>query len=144
MAQAAKSFTSQDPPGAGLQVLEGTARGRSRKTLFWQIVLIYGLIEGALWTPVGVVNGIFILSAAACVLGFVLRGTFSWQQMGVSRASAAAWGWIALGGMVLAASVPLLSHLVPNNAGPGHVLPLGQAAMYALWALVQQFILQSF
>ena len=53
-------------------------------------------------------------------------------------------GPIVLGAAVLAAMVPLLSMTLGDYRGPAHVLPFGQACMYAVWALVQEFVLQSF
>jgi membrane protease YdiL (CAAX protease family) len=44
----------------------------------------------------------------------------------------------------LAAVLPLLAAIWKNNAGSTHALPFSQALLYAVWALLQQFILQSF
>jgi len=108
-----------------------------------QIAVVYGLIEAALWTPVGPVNTLCIALATVCILLFAFGGRFSAQQMGIAPPPAAGSGWIVLGGAFLAAMIPLCA-LLGRGSGPSHVLPFRQAGQYAIWALAQQFVLQSF
>lgn len=91
----------------------------------------------------GRVNTLCIALATVCVLLFTFGGRFSARQMGIGRPPTAGSGWIVLGGAVLAAMIPLCA-LLGRGSGPAHVLPFRQAGQYAIWALAQQFVLQSF
>jgi len=109
-----------------------------------QVGLVYALIEAALWTPVGRPNTFCILAAVAGILICTRSAPFSAREMGIAVPSAPAVGWIVFGGILLAAAIPLLSRMLGDNLGPAHRLPLRQACLYAVWALAQQFVLQSF
>jgi len=128
MTQAAKSF----PPPIGLE------------TIGLQVLVGYGLIEASVWTPVGLLNAVCIALAALWILRAVNDGRFTKPQMGIAPPPAAGSAWILLGGFVLAACLPLLAVAWRSNSAPTHVLPFGQALLYVVWALMQQFILQSF
>lgn len=145
MSRASKSSSARASFASRLQLVEGKSAARSRGIdVGLQIALVYGLIEAALWTPLGPLNTFWILSAALCILLFVRLARFSARDMGIAAPTACAAGWIALGGIILAAMIPLLSWTLGDNLGPAHRLPFRQACQYAVWALVQQFIVQSF
>jgi membrane protease YdiL (CAAX protease family) len=145
MPQVSKSFSPH-----GFSTLPAEGRGSLSRTrapgwaLGLQIALAFGLIEAGVWTPLGRLNSLSIALATLWMLYATLAGPFSPAQLGIGVPPAKGSGWILLGGMAMAAALPLLAALWPNNSGPAHLLPFRQALQYLLWALVQQFILQSF
>jgi membrane protease YdiL (CAAX protease family) len=106
-----------------------------------EIATIFALILAAVWTPLGFVNSLFVLMASACVLIFAARARWNAAQMGLTRPAAGSATILAVGilccGLVAIFGTPL------RAAGPGYYLPLVQSAEYGLWAMVQEFILQS-
>ena len=108
------------------------------------LAVAYGLIEAGVWTPWGRLNTASIALATLWILYATLAGPFSPSQLGIASPPAKGSGWILLGGIAMAATLPLLSAVWRNNSGPPQLLPFRQAMQYLIWALVQQFILQSF
>ena len=106
-----------------------------------EICAVFGLILAAVWTPPGRLNSFLVYTASACVLILVARGRWDASQMGLSRPGFGTAQIILVGallcGVVAVVGIPL------RFAGPGHNVPLPQAAGYAVWSLVQEFILQS-
>jgi Type II CAAX prenyl endopeptidase Rce1-like len=148
MAQASKSYILGElSTETGGPVTDKTSPGpdnRSKLVLGLQMAVVYGLIELALWTPIGPANSLTIILAAICVLWLALRGPFSAREMGLGVPSLAGSTWTVAGGVILAAMVPLLAAVLGDNSTPRHPLPLHQAWQYAVWALAQQFVLESF
>jgi membrane protease YdiL (CAAX protease family) len=148
MPQASKSCLSGDRPlGDDRPVGDGRIPDpgkRTKRALILQIVLVYGLIEVALWTRIGAINTVMIILATLCILWFAFRGRFTLREMGLGVPPLAGSAWIVAGGIVLAAMVPLLAAVLGENAPPRHPLPLHQAWLYAVWALQQEFVLESF
>jgi membrane protease YdiL (CAAX protease family) len=145
MPQASESFSpdwsSEVPDLERGSLGEKRARG---PVLGLHLAVAYGLIEAGVWTPLGRLNTAAIALAALWILYATLAGPFSPAQLGIATPRAQASGWILLGGIALAATLPLLSAMWRHNSGPAHLLPFRQAMQYLIWALVQQFILQSF
>jgi hypothetical protein len=106
-----------------------------------EICAVFGLVLAAVWTPLGRLNSFFVYTASACVLMFVARGRWSASQLGLIRPGCGTAQIILVGallcGVVAVIGIPL------RAAGPGHHVPWPQAAGYAVWSLVQEFILQS-
>jgi len=106
-----------------------------------EICAVFGLILAAVWTPLGRLNSLFVYTASACVLVFVARGRWDASQMGLTRPGSGT-AQIILVGALLCAVVAVIG--IPLRAvGPGHHVPWPQAAGYAVWSVVQEFILQS-
>jgi hypothetical protein len=145
MPQAAKSFPPDGPSN-----LLAEERGSLSETrppglaLGLHIALAYGLIEAGVWTPLGRLNTTLIALATLWILYATLAGPFLPSQLGIAVPPAKGSGWILLGGIAMAAALPLLAAVWRNNLGPTHLLPFRQAMQYLIWALMQQFILQSF
>ena len=111
---------------------------------WFQIALVYVLIEAALWTPQGTINSIATLSAVFFILLFTRLASCSPQELGVSIPTSRVIVRTLTGGLILAMCVPLLSLALGNHLGVGRILPLHEACAYAVWAMMQEFILQSF
>ena len=103
MPQASKSFPADTLASSELPDAEKRSacpRPGWDGALCLQIAVVYGLIEAALWTPVGRVNTLCIALATVCILLFAFGGRFSARQMGIAPPPAAGSGWIVLGGAV--------------------------------------------
>jgi len=106
-----------------------------------EIVVVFLLILAAVWTPQGRLNAFFSLSAAACVLAFAACGPWGAREMGLSNPLAGT-GKILLIGALLCGAI-WFAGLGLRFAGPGYAVPWDRSWQYAIWAMVQQFILQS-
>lgn len=106
-----------------------------------EIALVYGLILIAIWTPQGRLNSIISLAAAVLTLLFAFR-KHSVRELGLGRPFAGILPIVAMGAMfvalIAAAGVALRSF------GPPQPLPWNRAWQYGIWALLQEFIIQSF
>ena len=129
--------------GLGGKPLRGVGAKR-REVLWLQVVLGYLLIEAALWTPPGHVDALWMAAAVVCLAWWTIGGDFSAKEMGLALPTAKASAWIVLGGLILAGLVPALAAVLGDNTGAKHMLPFHSAWQYALWAVDQEFILQSF
>ncbi len=141
MSTVSKSF----PQHSSSALRKGSISRQTTNAPFWlQLIAAYALLEAALWTPPGPLQIVGISAAAIYILIFAFNGRYSLREMGLTRPALAASVRIVSGGLVLAAITPLIASLASGNLGPKHLLPWHAAWQYALWALVQQFILQSF
>jgi membrane protease YdiL (CAAX protease family) len=107
-----------------------------------QVGIVFVLIIVAGWTRPGAVNAGAILSAALCILWFTVRAGYSVPELGLARPGAGEVLMLLSGTVLVIALVAL--GLMLNSLGPAHPVPWNRAYQYALWALVQEFILQSF
>jgi hypothetical protein len=115
------------------------ARSRTRDCI--EVALVFVLILAAVWTPQGRLNAFFSLSAAACVLGIALTGRWTSRQMGLAQPLAGA-GQILLAGAVFCGAIWMAGSAF-HFVGPTYPIPWTRAWQYTIWAVVQQFILQS-
>jgi membrane protease YdiL (CAAX protease family) len=107
-----------------------------------QIGLVFGLIMIALWTPPGRVNAACNVLAALGMVGFSVWGGCSADEMGLGRPVSGAVVMVVCGLlMVLAVAV---AGSVFRSLEPPQTVPWGRAWKYGIWALEQEFILQSF
>ena len=106
-----------------------------------EIAIVFVLILATVWTPQGRLNELFSLSAALCVLSVALSGRWKPREMGLAQPLAGA-GEILFVGAVLYGAIWGLGHAL-RPLGPSHPIPWTRSWQYAIWALVQQFILQS-
>src|SRR5437879_2678047 len=108
---------------------------------FAETSMVLGLILFVVWTPPGRVNSFFGLMAAACVVALAITGTLKVSQMGLTRPLEGVGKTLPTGvllcGLIALIGIPLRSF------GPGYILPWSNAWQYAVWSLVQEFILQS-
>ena len=85
-----------------------------------------------------------MLLTTVTVLLFAFDRRYSTAQMGLGVPELNAIKWIVGLGLPAAMLLPLIATLTGANASPTHALSLRTALQYAIWAFVQQFILQSF
>jgi hypothetical protein len=118
---------------------DADATQRARDLL--EIALVFGFILVAVWTPQGRLNSFFSIVAAACVVAFAIAGRWSAREMGLTRPLAGALNIVLLGALLCAVIVAV--GLALRSTGAGYPPPWSRAWQYVLWALLQEFILQS-
>jgi membrane protease YdiL (CAAX protease family) len=116
--------------------------GTSAVGLAFQVGLVFALIMVAVWTPPGRVNAVSNLLAGLCILWFTVRSRYSVRQLGLARPGSGAVVTVMCGAFLVVAIVVIGS--ASHNLGPAQRVPWERVWKYALWALEQQFILQSF
>jgi membrane protease YdiL (CAAX protease family) len=107
-----------------------------------QVGLVFALIMIAVWTPQGRVNTIGSLLAALCIVWFTVRSQYSVRELGLTRPAFGAVAMLVSGAFMVATIVVVGS--VIHRLGPPQPVPWRRAWQYAIWALQQEFILQSF
>jgi membrane protease YdiL (CAAX protease family) len=113
-------------------------------TLWAQLVVGYAPILAAVWTPDGPYKLALMLVSTVLILGFPVFGSYSRRDMGLVLPTPKATVWILGLGIGLAAAVPLAAQVVGEIAVPIQSFIWHSAWQYAIWATVQEFILQSF
>jgi chromate transport protein ChrA len=109
-----------------------------------QIALAYALLQCALWTE-GRTQGLFALATAACMVIATLINRRSLRSLGLGVT-----GFLpSLIAIPIAIAASAIMALLAWKLGTLHGLfgarpPLWHSAAYAVWALVQQFMLNSF
>ncbi len=116
--------------------------GTSAVGLAFQVALAFALIMVAVWTPPGRVNVGSNLLAALCILWFTVRGRYSVRELGLTKPGSGAVVTVMCGAFLVVTIVVGGSAI--HNLGPAQRVPWERIWKYALWALEQQFILQSF
>ncbi len=113
-------------------------------SLWLQIGLVYALIIIACWTPEGLLKVGWMVATAGTALLLSTFGRYTGKEMGLGfppvRGSLLILGW----GMLFAVTLPMIGVLTGLRFPPVRVVPWHGAWQYALWALMQQFALQSF
>jgi membrane protease YdiL (CAAX protease family) len=107
-----------------------------------QVGVVFALIMVAVWTPAGRVSTIVSLVATLCILWFAVRSCYSVREMGLSRLGSGAT-LILVSGILLIVAIVFAGWLL-HDLGPAQPVPWRRAWKYAIWALEQEFILQSF
>src|SRR5438093_9625002 len=139
-----KSFPQESVPAPSIPLSEQDVVGRSALGIWLEIAFAYGLLEAALWTPPGRLDLVWMILTAGFILVMAFRGPYSAREMGVTFPSGNATIWIVGAGLILAATLWSCAALTGANAAPTHAMPLRTAWQYAIWAFLQQFMLQSF
>jgi membrane protease YdiL (CAAX protease family) len=112
--------------------------------LWMQLLLGYAPILAAIWTPEGPFKHGLMLLSTILIVSLAAFGPYSPCQMGLVLPKGRAMVWIVGLGMVLAAAVPLAAQIageIPTRFQP---VVWHSAWQYAIWAMAQEFILQSF
>ena len=131
-------------PAPSIPLSEQDVVGRSALGIWLQIAFAYGLLEAALWTSPGRLDLIWMILTATFILLTAFRGPYSAREMGVTLPSGKATVWIVGAGLILAATLWSFAALTGADAAPTHAMPLRTTWQYAVWAFLQQFMLQSF
>lgn len=116
----------------------------ARRALWRQILLVYGALEGALWTT-GPVQGGFIVLTVALAVAWTLSEPAARADLGLGYRSIGRGWWIVpvavtVAGIILLAAWNFQT-LRPPARSPAVAMSI---AMSLIWALAQQFLLQSF
>ncbi len=139
MASESKSFVfaSQSIPEPAVR-----AKPASDLRSLIEVAFVYGLILFAVWTPQGQLNR--TVSLAALIATIVLTGLsqYSVRDLGISQPLKSAGVMIGFGTLLVLMIIIL--GLMTRSLGPPQPLPLHRAWQYAIWALLQEFLLQSF
>ena len=104
---------------------------------------VFVLILVSLWTPR--YAAIFMVAAALWIFVATLASPISASELGVGRMGLRNSAWIAASSALLAAVILSVGALMGTlHTFPWLPKPLFHSGVYAVWALVQQFIAQSF
>ncbi len=131
--------------GAAASSYAGRAvEGGSKRRDLAEIAIAYGLILAVIWTP-RPWQSVLWWVAAAGVLALIFASFEGFAAMGLRRANFWRSLWIAGAALVLAGTamgVAAHFHTLKLPAGP--LAFLATYCAYAIWAGVQQFLLQGF
>ena len=110
-----------------------------------EILVVFGLIEAALWTAQRHVQGEIILFTLGVVVAIGVYRRDLWPRLGLGRRGFVASLWIIPGATLLGGAILGLARL----AGTLHVIYTPRlfwiaVVGYAVWAFQQQYLLQSF
>lgn len=151
MAAGSKSFPQDCPPEASISHPEtgksswaGSAQREPPASIVIEIVLGFGLIEATLWSKSGFYNSLFLTLAVLTILFFTFRRGYVGNELGLVPRRTGAAPILLLGLAMLSVVVGgTLAVGLPVPANPSWP-PLHSVVEYAVWALIQQFILQAF
>jgi hypothetical protein len=137
---AGKSELFYSAPARDICVVALDRKTNWRRDLL-EIAIVFLCILIAVWTPQGKVNAFFSIAAAACVVAFAIAGRWGATELGFTRPFSGL-GLTLLTGAILCGAVALMG--VPLRfVGRTYCVPLVRSWQYAIWALQQEFILQS-
>ena len=113
---------------------------RNRRDLR-EITIVFCLIVMAVWTPPGHAQWFICVLATACVVAFALAGKWSPSELGLTQPLTGAVRILLIG--ALACGAIGLVGILFRSVGPGYNVPFSRSWRYAMWALEQEFVLQS-
>jgi membrane protease YdiL (CAAX protease family) len=148
MAAESKSLIANVPTDRPVVSAQARNADASARTLCidWsgplQVELVFALIMVAVWTPPGRANTISNLLAALCMVWFTVRGRYSVRELGLARPGSGAVVML-ISGVVMVLTMVAVGSVI-RSLGPAQAVPWRRAWQYAVWALEQEFILQSF
>lgn len=103
---------------------------------------MFGLILVAVWTPQGHLNTAVSLAALFFTVALTLTSSYSARELGLTRPLSGTRVTLAFGALLLLMIMAMGAFT--RSIGPPQPLPWHRAWQYAIWAVLQQFILQSF
>jgi hypothetical protein len=116
---------------------------RKRRDLA-ELVVGYGLIFGVIWTPRSFQRPLYC-AAIVWIAAAIWRSFDGWQTWGIRTANFLRSLWVVgLALLAAAAAVLLAARLHTLHPPPGAEALIATFWGYALWSLVQQFLLQDF
>jgi membrane protease YdiL (CAAX protease family) len=108
----------------------------------WTIGAIFGLVMAGVWAPPGRIVSVITLVALLSAIVLIARSGYSARQLGLSRPFSGVTQILAAG--IALAVVVAVAGLYTRSLGPPQQVPLHRVWGYAIWALLQEFLLQSF
>jgi len=144
MASESKSFLAQVPICNPVVTEAPVGRARNptgEMTSLLAIGLVFSFIMLAVWIPQGRFSSVVNLSAALAVVAVSMRGRYSAHELGLTRPTSGAMVTLIVG--VLVVLLIACIGVFASKLGPPQLFPWHKAWQYAIWALVQEFILQS-
>jgi membrane protease YdiL (CAAX protease family) len=123
------------------------SRGISETPAFFtwaQLVIVYGLIECALWSPRLAIRNRWALIAAIAAVVFILLDRPSIRRLGLGLPTSSGASIILTEGLVAAVGLIFLVQWIGSLETVPTWLTLSRSGGYVLWALIQEFLLQSF
>ena len=142
MASESKSFVSRGSIGSAMAPAWRPAQSRTgRQAPFLEIAVVFGFIIAAVWTPQGRFTNSINLVAALAVVAVSIRGRYSARELGLTRPTSGAASTLTTG--VLLVLAVAVAGVFARNLGMPQLFPWHRAWQYAIWAMVQEFILQS-
>jgi hypothetical protein len=145
MAEGSKSFTSNEAVAPiGRSAASSVSTGERAFGIWGEILLVFLLMEIVFWTPRSPLHTMVIAALVASAVWFGLRGRTR-QELGFRWPSRAGTATILAIGCTVAVAIPVFTLL------GGHPLPASpewpkfrNLWPYVIWALAQQFLLQSY
>lgn len=116
-----------------------------RRWVLWlQVGTVYSAILIACWTPEGPLKAGLMLATTFAIAILALCGRFTAKEMGLGTPPLQGSLLILALGVMFALTLPLIASLAGLRFPPIRMVPWRAAGQYAVWALMQQFALQSF
>jgi membrane protease YdiL (CAAX protease family) len=116
----------------------------NRRTLWRQVVLVYAALQGALWTS-GVAQACFIALTVVLAAAWALVESPLQPGLGLDRRSMGRGWWIVAVAALVSSLILVGAWRLQTLRVPVPSPKLGVSiAMSLIWALAQQFLLQSF
>jgi membrane protease YdiL (CAAX protease family) len=140
MGSESKSFLSRSSQLRSADLIHRSGVSDLRKLV--EIALVFGLILVAVWTPQGSLNTAVSWAALVSTVALTLFSRYSARELGLARPLCGITVMLGLGALLvlIIAAIGAFTRVL----GPPQPLPWHRAWQYAIWALLQQFILQSF
>ena len=148
MASESKSFqaVSVPLPPLTIHVHTGAISDRVRRLLTWgQVVIAFLLVECTVWSARLSVRSRWALAAGVVILLFALADRPSMRRLGLGLPNAIGTSLVLGVGFAWCVLLVFLTRWAGGMVPANPLFPnMHMAWQYMIWALVQQFILQSF
>ncbi len=148
MASESKSFqaVSAPLPPLTIRVHTGAISDRVRRLLTWgQVVIAFLLVECTVWSARLSVRSRWALAAGVVILLFALADRPSMRRLGLGLPNAIGTSLVLGVGFAWCVLLVFLTRWAGGMVPANPLFPnMHMAWQYMIWALVQQFILQSF
>jgi len=139
MSSESKTFITPSRPISSAEVHH--SRASDFRNLL-EIGIVFGLILIAVWTPQGRVNTLASVAALLLTVLLTISSGYSARKLGLARPSSGTGVILSLGAMLLL--IILAMGALTRSLGAPQPLPWHRAWQYGIWALLQEFLLQSF
>jgi hypothetical protein len=120
----------------------GRTREHDRASELWGIGIVFGLVMIAVWIPPGRTVLVIGATTLLAIVVFTVRSGYSARQLGLSNPWSGALEMLVLGAVM--AGLIAVAGFFTRAWGPAQPAPWHRVWQYALWAMLQQFMLQSF